>query len=70
MLQMTSYRITLDREGCIGDAICTALCPENWFMDEDGKAAFRKEVIEESEYQCNSEAENSCPTGVIRITAT
>ena len=64
---MTKYKITLDREGCVGDAICTALCSENWYMNSDGKASFRKEIIEESELNCNSEAEKSCPTGVIRI---
>lgn len=64
---MTRYKITLDRDGCIGDAICTALCQENWFMDSDGKANFKKAEFDDSELECNSEAEKSCPTGVIKI---
>lgn len=65
---LKQYRITVDREGCLADAICTAMCGENWFMDTDGRASFRNETIEESEYECNMEAAKSCPTGIIKIT--
>lgn len=65
---MVSYRISVDRDRCLADTICTAICPENWYMDEEGKAAFRKEVIDESGYECNHEAAKSCPTGIIKIT--
>lgn len=64
---MVKYRISVDRNGCLADTICTAMCPENWFMDDDGKASFKKELIEEEEYQCNHEAALSCPTGIIKI---
>jgi ferredoxin len=60
------YTISIDRNKCIGDAICTALC-DNWYMESDGKAMFKKEVIEGEEYTDNREAEKSCPTSVIRI---
>lgn len=65
---MAKYKITLDREGCISDAICSSLCPENWYMAEDGKANFKKEKIGEDELECNKEAAKSCPTGIIKIT--
>ncbi|MEM3675566.1 MAG: ferredoxin [Thermoplasmataceae archaeon] len=61
------YRVSVEREGCISDAICTALC-RNFVMDDSGKATVVKDVIDESEYLQNHEAEVSCPTGVIRIT--
>ncbi len=64
---MAKYRISVDRSHCLADTICTALCPENWYMAEDGKAAMRREVIEESEYRSNHEAALSCPTGIIKI---
>ncbi len=60
------YVTSIDRTRCIGDAICTALC-SNWYMDADGKAQFKKEIIDKNEYAENLEAEKSCPTGVIRI---
>jgi ferredoxin len=63
---MQKYSISIDRENCIGDAICSALC-SNWKMDDDGKASFINGTITEEEYQCNREAEISCPTGVIKI---
>lgn len=65
---MPKYKITVDRKGCLADTICTAICGENWFMDDDGKASFRKDIIDEDEYQCNHEAALSCPTGIIKIT--
>ncbi|MCL5802403.1 MAG: ferredoxin [Thermoplasmataceae archaeon] len=64
---MAGYKISLDRKGCLSDAICTALCPSNWFMDSDGKASFKNEVIGENELEDNMEASRSCPTGIIRI---
>lgn len=64
---MSKYRISVDREGCLADTICTALCPDNWYIDNDGKASFKKEIIDESEYGDNKEAALSCPTGIIRI---
>jgi ferredoxin len=63
---MAKYSLSIDRENCISDAICTALC-SNWKMDEGGKASFVKGTIGDEEYECNREAEISCPTGVIRI---
>lgn len=65
---MSKFRITVERSGCLADTICTAICSDNWFMDDDGKASFRKEIIDEEEYKCNIEAARSCPTGIIRVT--
>lgn len=63
---MDKYRVSIDRQGCIGGAICTALS-DNWFMDGDGKASFHNEVIEGPDYESNHEAEISCPVAVIKI---
>ncbi len=64
---MSSYRVSIDRKDCIGDAICTALC-DNFYMDSDGKASVRNEIIPDSKSEENIEAERSCPVGIIRIT--
>lgn len=63
---MSSYRVSIDRKNCIGDAICTALC-DNFYMDSDGKASVRSEIIPDSKAEENIEAELSCPVGIIRI---
>ncbi len=63
---MTVYRVAIDRDRCMGDAICTALC-SNWYMDRDGKASYRQETISDSEYESNHEAEISCPAGIIEV---
>lgn len=64
---LSRYRIDVERDRCLADTICTALSPENWYMDEDGKASFKKEIIDEGEYESNHEAALSCPTGIIKI---
>lgn len=66
---MGKFKVSIDRSACIGDAICTALSA-NWYMDKDGKASFRKEIIDDSEYPDNREAEISCPVAVIKIERT
>lgn len=63
---LANYKVSINREGCIGDAICTALS-KNWFMDRDGKASFHSETIEDHEYGSNHEAEISCPVAVISV---
>ena len=64
---LTKFKVSIDRSACISDAICTAIS-ENWYMDRDGKASFRNEIIDEGQYAENHEAEISCPVSVIRIT--
>lgn len=64
---MAKYRIIYDREGCIGAASCCAACPDNWVLAKDGKADFKKEIIEEKELPANKDAAESCPVMVIHI---
>lgn len=64
---MSRYRIIVDREGCLADTICTAICSQNWYMADDGKASFRSGIIDDGQLECNREAARSCPTGVIKI---
>lgn len=63
---MVKFRIEIDRERCLGDAICTAIC-SNWYMDSDGKASYRNSEIGQDEYVENHEAEISCPAAIIKI---
>ena len=64
---MVKYKVILDRPNCIGCGACVAACPENWEMQSDGKTSQKKELIEESEFSTNKEAEQVCPVDVISI---
>lgn len=61
------YKIVYDREGCIGAGSCVPACPDNWSMNEDGKADCKKLEITEEELQANKDAAESCPVQVIHI---
>ncbi len=63
---MAKFKVSINRSACISDAICTAVS-ENWYMDSDGKASYHKEIIDDSEYDENHEAEISCPMSIIKI---
>ena len=60
-----AYKITQNREDCIGCGVCAAVCPDNWEMVDDGLANPLNEMIEE--IGCNEEAKDSCPTSCIDI---
>ncbi len=59
------FKIQLDKEKCIGCGTCAAVCPANWEMKDDGKAAFIKE--ESESLGCNRLAEENCPVQAIKI---
>lgn len=61
------YKIVLDRPNCIGCYACESVCPKNWKINDDGKANFNKEILDEEEYKSNKDAEESCPVNVIHI---
>ena len=61
----TKLKIVQDREKCIGCGACVAVCPDNWFMDDDSKASPKKTVIEKE--GCNKQAAEACPVQIIKI---
>ncbi|MEM2713838.1 MAG: ferredoxin [Candidatus Pacearchaeota archaeon] len=63
---MRKFRVKVDREKCIGCGSCVSTCPSNFYFKE-GKADVKKEVISESEYDCNLEASELCPVGAISV---
>lgn len=72
---MTKYKITHDRNACIGCAACASVCPKYWSMSEDGKSKLKDakkegdlEVLElDVDFDCNKQAEESCPVNCIKI---
>lgn len=73
------YKITYDREQCIGAAACIAAFPERWEMADDGRAdlkggksnddnSVQELEITEKEFKQMMDAAQACPVSVIHIT--
>ena len=62
---MRKYKVTVDKEACIGCAACTTVC-ENFVMKGDKAEPVKKE-ISVKELAKNKEAENSCPVNAIKV---
>lgn len=63
------YKITIDREGCIGCGSCEGICPENFKLDEkDHKARVKKEIVKK--LTCEEAAADACPVSVIKVEET
>jgi ferredoxin len=73
------YKITYDREQCIGAAACIAVFPERWVLADDGKAdlnggkpnddnSIQELEISEKEFKQMMDAAQACPVTVIHIT--
>ncbi len=73
------YKITYDRDNCIGAASCTAVSPKYWEIDNrDGKANLKgakfndktkrwELIVDEKEYQESFDAAEACPVDVIKV---
>jgi ferredoxin len=58
-------KIEMEREKCIGCGACTAVCPDNWEMADDGKSKPKQTELEE--VGCNEQAAQSCPVQCIKV---
>ncbi|MBS3149250.1 ferredoxin [Candidatus Woesearchaeota archaeon] len=71
---MAEFKILHDRPVCIGCAACTAVAPETWEMNADGKADIKgckeegsNQVLEVNELGNNQQAAEVCPVNCIHI---
>ncbi|MFH1523028.1 MAG: ferredoxin [Patescibacteria group bacterium] len=55
--------IKIDKELCIGCGTCEAICPDNFKMNDDGKA----DVISQEEKDCVKAAAESCAVQAIKL---
>jgi ferredoxin len=67
VINMGKWKVTVDRDACIGDAICASLCPDVFELDGEGKSKVLKEIIEDDLYDCVKEAVDSCPVSCISM---
>jgi len=73
------YKVSIDRDQCIADMACTALCPDVFEMnEEDGKAqivekyrkskeSIKEGIVPENLKSCVEEAANACPVQIIHV---
>jgi ferredoxin len=61
---MPKFKITQDRNICIGCGACVSVCPDNWEMK--GDKSYPKK-IELNDIECNQEAVDVCPVQCIKI---
>jgi len=74
---MATFKVVLDRAGCIGAGSCVSAFSERWKMnDNDGKVDLiggettdKEQVLEIDEHELDRmlEAAQSCPVNAIRI---
>jgi len=77
---MPRIKVTLDRQNCIGAAVCAAIAPQFWQMNTDGKvdllggtkdSATGKIVLEKEvstkELELLQDSARSCPVLVIEV---
>ncbi len=58
------FKVSVDKEKCIGCGSCVALCEDNFEL-KDGKAQAKKAV---SDLPCNQDAADTCPVQAIKVT--
>lgn len=62
---MAKFKVEFNRDCCMGCGSCSAVCPENWEMKDDGKSTPKKTELEE--LGSNQDAADSCPGQCIKI---
>lgn len=70
-------KIIQNNDECIGCGSCAMLCPKFWEMDYEKGKAFLKGAqknkatgeyeLEIKKIDCNKDASDACPVGIIRI---
>lgn len=75
-IQDMTYNIIQIRDECIGCNACADICPEYWFMDDDGLSTLKEgkenddgnyELTLDKGRDCNEDAMDSCPVEIIII---
>ncbi len=75
---MAKYKISYDREACIGALGCLGVTQELWELKDDGKvdlkgAKFNEEaqrwelIVDENDFDIAKASEDSCPVQAIKI---
>ncbi|MBI2670927.1 ferredoxin [Candidatus Woesearchaeota archaeon] len=74
---MAKYKITFDREACIGAIACVSVNPKYWLTAEDGKVDLKgakknkdgkwELIIGEEDFVINRDSAEVCPVLAIKV---
>ncbi|MFH0711382.1 MAG: ferredoxin [Candidatus Aenigmatarchaeota archaeon] len=73
---MTKYKITFDRNKCIGALNCVGAAPDFWKLANDGKVDLvnsKKKgnsfelIVDEKDYKNNLTASKVCPAQAVKV---
>ena len=59
-----SYKISQDKDKCVGCGACVAVCPSNWEYKGEKPEPKKNRVLE---ITCNQVAADSCPVSCIKV---
>lgn len=62
-----AWKVRVDQDVCIGDAICASLCPDVFEMNDEGKSTVIVETVGEDLIDCVNEAAEACPVSCIYV---
>jgi ferredoxin len=55
--------IKVDKNKCIGCGLCVSICPDNFVLDQDGKAG----AVSQENSGCAETAASGCPVEAIEL---
>lgn len=61
-----AYKVTVDRDLCIGAATCIAVAPHTYVLDSEAKAIIL-ETAEQDDEQTQLDAARACPVAAIYV---
>ena len=67
---MPQWKVRVDQDVCICDAICASICPDVFEMNDEGKSQPKVDIIREDLIDCARETAEVCPVSCIYIEET
>jgi ferredoxin len=65
-VEKEDWVVSVDKEGCIGAGVCTAIASQSFELDEEGKAVILKGIDQDNK-EAILDAAKACPVAAIII---